>query len=411
MKFQWSPRVFSLAASSFVVLNQKDEKTIDEQKRRAKLIKKIVDRFLVTTGSPGATIAVSVNGRLEFAGGFGFADVENGTRCRPENVMRIASISKPITAAIAGQLVERGKLNWDDSIYKLLPDFPKKKFDGKEVNEISIRQLLNHTAGIRHYRKTAEDTDVKIKDQNYAEYGGGNKDLERLSRKPYKSIAEALQMFKDDDLAVQPGKFNYTTHGYTLLSACLEKAAGRSFDQMASDLFRRLEMRSTYLDKNEPLIPNRVKFYRRNRFHMLVNMIEIDNSYKIAGGGMLSNVFDLVKFANAMLISFQSDGNQNTLLKAETVDGMWLTKAVGPNYVLGWRRFLKEGTSREGMWFHTGANIGASSILMIKAKETEGAELPNGICVVILVNSQDGHNSITRLALDIIDIFEDDDRS
>ena len=69
------------------------------------------------TGAPGVSIGISKNGKPIWCEGFGFADVEIGAPCTGESVMRIASIIKPITAAIAARLVERGKLDLDRSIH------------------------------------------------------------------------------------------------------------------------------------------------------------------------------------------------------------------------------------------------------------------------------------------------------
>jgi serine beta-lactamase-like protein LACTB len=60
---------------------------------------------------------VSKNGQLIWSEGFGFADVESGAKCNGQSVMRIASISKPITAAIAAHQMEQGKLDLDKSIH------------------------------------------------------------------------------------------------------------------------------------------------------------------------------------------------------------------------------------------------------------------------------------------------------
>lgn len=72
------------------------------------------------SGTPGVSIGVSVNGRMVWAEGFGFADVETGARCNARSVMRIASISKPITAAIAAKLVESGELDLEKPIHEYL---------------------------------------------------------------------------------------------------------------------------------------------------------------------------------------------------------------------------------------------------------------------------------------------------
>lgn len=66
--------------------------------------------------------------------GFGYADLENRVPCRPETVMRIASISKPLTSAAAARLCEEGKLDLDVPVQKYVPEFPQKQFDGQDVS-------------------------------------------------------------------------------------------------------------------------------------------------------------------------------------------------------------------------------------------------------------------------------------
>lgn len=73
-------------------------------------------------------------------------------------------------------------------------------------------------------------------------------------------------MFKDDNLVGTPGeKFSYTTHGFTLLSAVLEKASEKKFKELLTDFFQRLGMRHTYTDdQNHRIIVNRTKCFACN---------------------------------------------------------------------------------------------------------------------------------------------------
>lgn len=75
--------------------------------------------------------------------GLGYADLENRIPCTPETVMRIASISKPLTAAAAALLCEEGKLKLDVPVQEYVPEFPQKHFDGKVVSQIKLN--LNTT--------------------------------------------------------------------------------------------------------------------------------------------------------------------------------------------------------------------------------------------------------------------------
>ena len=69
------------------------------------------------TGAPGVAIGVALDGREVFARGRGLADVENNVEMSAASVMRIASISKPLTAALVARFVEQNRLRLDDSIY------------------------------------------------------------------------------------------------------------------------------------------------------------------------------------------------------------------------------------------------------------------------------------------------------
>lgn len=66
--------------------------------------------------------------------GFGFADLENGVRCSPATVMRIASISKSLTMTAVARLWEDEKLDLDSPIQKYIPNFPTKTYNGEEVS-------------------------------------------------------------------------------------------------------------------------------------------------------------------------------------------------------------------------------------------------------------------------------------
>ncbi len=66
--------------------------------------------------------------------GVGYADLENRVPCGPDTVMRIASISKPLTAAAIARLWEYGKIDLDAPVQKYVPEFPKKQFEGEDVS-------------------------------------------------------------------------------------------------------------------------------------------------------------------------------------------------------------------------------------------------------------------------------------
>lgn len=141
----------------------------------------------------------------------------------------------------------------------------------------------------------------------------------------------------------------------------------------------------------------------------------MNNSNKWAGGGILSNVTDLLTFANSMLYSYQTDTSsfKNVFLKKEIVKQLWKGEiSVNSKTLagLGWMCTDYsdfDGIHRKecGLWYHTGGAVGASSVLLIHPRNTQthARNAPSGVCVVMLCNLQD--SSLLNLAKEVEQIF------
>ena len=226
---------------------------------------------------PAVSIAVVEDNQIRFLRGYGMADMENFVPAKALTVYRIASVSKSLTAVAAMQLAEKGKLDLDAPVQKYIPSFPAKNFP------ITTRQLLAHLSGIRNYKP-----------------GEG----ERTNR--YDTLTDALGIFKDDPLDFEPGtRYGYTTFGYTLLGAVIESASGMTFtDYLRDNIFKPAGMQHTQVDDLFTIIPNRARGYSPRVFGQFDgnyrNPILMDSSYKIPGGGLVSTVEDLARFAIAV---------------------------------------------------------------------------------------------------------------
>ena len=109
---------------------------------------------------PGGAVAVVRDGKLFYARGFGYADVENKTPVQPDALFRIASVSKPITSAAIMKLVEEGKLTLDDRVAPFIAHLtpaPGATVDPR-WEQITIRHLLNHTGGWDRTNRMADST-------------------------------------------------------------------------------------------------------------------------------------------------------------------------------------------------------------------------------------------------------------
>lgn len=297
---------------------------------------------------PGAAVTVMVDGKIAWSEGFGFADLEQNVKVDPAKTkFRIGSISKSLTAAGLAKLYEANKIILDSTIYFYLPNYPKYKY------KFTIKQLAGHIAGVRHYK--------------------GN---EWYSTQHYYTITEGLTMFKDDSLNFKPGlKYQYTSHGFNLLSAVMEKAAKQSFlTFMQNEVFTPLNLTNTKPDVNDSIIESRSRFYEMRNGRMK-NAPYVNNSYKWAGGGFISTSNDIAAFGNALL--------GNSFLKPETIrlfttpqklnDGSSTTYGIG---------FAVGKDSKQNSWFgHSGGSVGGTTDMVIYPEQK--------IVVVVLTNLSD----------------------
>ena len=288
----------------------------------------MITALMAESGTPGMSVAVGIDGSVVWAEGFGYADVENRAPVWEETKFRIGSVSKPLTAAAVGLLVEQGRLDLDVPVQNYVPTFPQKRWP------ITTRQVAGHLSGIRHYRGD-----------------------EPLSAVPYRTVRDGLAIFQDDTLLFQPGeRFSYSSYGWNLISAVIEGASGQNFlSYMRQNVFDPLGMQHTVADHPDSITPHRTRFYERNEDGGIVNAPYVDNSYKWAGGGFLSTPSDLVQFG------FAHFGDE--LLRPETIAELWTPQHTNAGestgYGIGWSVAVEGGTVvRAG---HGGGSVGGTA--------------------------------------------------
>lgn len=121
---------------------------------------RLLQQLMLRHNCPGLVITVTADGKEIWSKGFGFADVENGIQCTSSTVMRIASISKPVTMAAVAKLWEEKKLDLDRPIQDYVPTWPEKYFEGKKVT-MTTRQLVSMLGGVRHYDRECKDLESR----------------------------------------------------------------------------------------------------------------------------------------------------------------------------------------------------------------------------------------------------------
>jgi CubicO group peptidase (beta-lactamase class C family) len=298
-------------------------------------IERVITEEMSRQSIPAVSVAVAVDGEMLWSAGMGMADVENFVPAKASTMYRLGSISKPITAVAAMQLAESGKLDPDATVDRYVPSFPRKRWP------ITIRHLLSHQSGIRHYTSADEVN----------------------STRHYVDLLEPLKIFQADPLVAEPGTtYHYTTYGYVLLGAAIEAASKTRFmDYLRQHVFQPAGMNQIRADHVHAIIPNRARGYAMVN-GQLRNCSLADTSNKIPGGGLTSTVEDLVRFALAM--------EQGKLVKPATREAMFrrqrLRDGKVTSYGLGWRIDMAGQRKVVG---HTGGQQGVSTILQMVPKD------------------------------------------
>jgi methyl acetate hydrolase len=265
---------------------------------------------------PGV-VAIAANSKeVIYQGAFGKRDLSKDDAMTPDSVFWIASMTKAITTAAAMQLVEQGKLSLDAPIGKVLPDLASPQvlegFDAKGEpklrparNQITLRQLMTHTAGFCY----------NMWNGDMATY------LEKAGIPP-------ITTCKNDSLktpiASDPGtRWEYGTN-IDFVGKAVEAVSGKRLDAYLRDhLFAPLGMNDTGFKLTDSMRKRLVGMHARGPDGSLASIpfeLEQEPEFHMGGGGLYGTAGDYIKFTQMILNKGRGNGNQ--VLKPETVATM-----------------------------------------------------------------------------------------
>ena len=217
-RITWNP-LFSAAVAATWNLKPAASAAVTEQERLQEIgsyLKRMGDAEIFS-----GAVVIARDGKPVFSQAYGYADREKKIPNTVDTPFLLASMTKLFTGLAIGQLVEQGKLSYDDPLAKFLPDFP----DPESAKKIQIKHLLSHTAGL----------------------GTGSSSLfnpELIDRQTtIKAIVDALER---KPLASEPGtKHVYSNMGFVLLGRVIEIVTGQDYyDYCRRMCSRRLERRA-----------------------------------------------------------------------------------------------------------------------------------------------------------------------
>ncbi|HXU39930.1 MAG TPA: serine hydrolase [Blastocatellia bacterium] len=279
---------------------------------------------------PGLSIAVVRNGEIVKAKGYGLANVELNVPAKPETVYQSGSMGKQFTATAVMMLVEEGKIALDDKISKYFSDSAESW--PESWNDITVRNLLTHTAGTTDYPK---DFDFR---RDYTE-------------------AELLKKAQAIPLAFAPGeKWSYSNIGYVTLGILISKVSGKFYGEFLQErIFKPLGMTSTRIINEADIVPNRAAGYRMVKGELKNQEWVSPSMNTTADGSLYLTVLDVAKWDAALYAQ--------KLLKRSSLDQMWtpvkLNNGNTRPYGFGWafgdvggHKVIEHGGAWQGFTSH-----------------------------------------------------------
>ena len=275
---------------------------------------------------PGVGVAIIQDGETRYRAGFGFQDVDAKRWYSSRTINRLASVSKSVAGVLAMDLVEDGLLDLDRTTRSYLPDIPAH-------HTHTLRQLLSVRSGVGHY----------------AELGSPARSAQ------FDTAENAMSFFIDEDLVMDPGSdCDYSTHGYTVLAAAMERATNQSISDLVEARITDGVGLST-LRAEDRSISNS---YRSAVYNSSGAERTADNiSWKVLGGGLESSTYDLARFGRELL--------QGDIISEASMNELWTVPEPTPctdysNFALGASRRTTDGNRVVQM---TGSQLGAGTVL------------------------------------------------
>ena len=310
--------------------------------------------------APGLVLLVDApDGRYLKAAGV--ADMDDGTPIQVDDILQIGSNTKSMVIVLLMQLVEEGILNLDDPLSQWLPEQAAIVPNG---DQITIRQMAMHTAGIHDYEEGIITQGVADPAKLQAGYT------------PEEIVQFAMDEGGPEFSPGEEGQWKYSNTGYILLGMLVEAATGESLGELLqARIFDPLELESAVLIEGVPQEGEiTTKGYKWTEEGERLDTSNWNGSQAWAAGSVAMTAEDLATYGQALAAGkfFQDPG---TLTEMLTFNPGALDSSFP--YAMGLIDFVGDGT----VWGHEGATPGFQSLWYTDPED--------GIMVVGLTNSGD----------------------
>lgn len=350
----------------------------------------IMQRYLKRCEIHGAQLAISRHDSLLYARGFGYADKDRKIPMEPSYIMRMASVSKLVTATGIMKLRDMGKIRLSDKVFGpkgILNDtFYVNSIRDKRYFDITVEQLLRHKAGFTNYAGDAIFSTRYIMQQNHLTTPPDHRTLLRIVLRRH--------------LGYTPGTAQrYCNIGYTLLSLIIEKRTGMSYENFMQRYVLNpagcydFHIAGNYLKdrrKNETVYYMHSSSVPVPEFNNSGRMVvrcygENDITTALGAGAWVASAAELCR----LVASIDGDRTVPDVISPQAVKLM-TQEMPDHQFSLGWNF-----TPRNRPWIRTGSLVGTSALVL---------RYPDGECWVFITNTSTwkGH----KFSQDTMALFE-----
>lgn len=336
-----------------------------------------VQKFMSKWRLNGASVAVSKNGRLVYAKGYGYSDLENLKKVEPASLFRLASVSKLITATGIMKLIETGKLSLSDKVFgekAILNDSIFHNIKDKKYEEISIENLLRHDAGFS----------ARIKDPLFRPLY-----ISKIMGQEAPANSKACVAFQlKQRLRYKPGtKVVYSNLGYVILSLVIEKVTDMSYeDYIKRYILEPCGVFDMHIANNFPdkKYTNEVNYYEQEGTEKIeacdgsgIMVYKCNGGNNVNGlsgaGAWIGSAAELMKFVSCI----DGDKSKPDILSEKSIK--YMTKRVDGKLPIGWIKIDSKNN-----WWRTGTLAGSTVLLK---------KMDNGMSWVLVANTSSWRGS------------------
>lgn len=278
------PGTLRLLISTLLVLALTAASPLAQQPRGDyRELERVVSEELKETNTPGAAVAIVSGDRVVYARGFGVSNVETGAPVTPDMLFRAGSVTKMLTAAVFASLAEEKRIALGAPVGHSFKGF------GPRLSQVTMRQLLSHSAGIIDYARTC------------------------CAQEESGLAAQVRAPREADYFFAEPGRiFSYSNPSYIIAGHIIQEFTGRPYaDAMDARLFRPLGMTHTTFR------PTVAMTFPLSQGHDAAGAAKptvvrpfVNNVGDWPAGFAYTNVHDLARFAVAFMNQGRLDGKQ-----------------------------------------------------------------------------------------------------